>query len=230
MLRLLVHRGLLTLLLAAGCAPAPAAEPLVTQCGVDMIVRWEVGGPDYYARCCRRPSWPGNSASGVTVGIGYDLGHQAASTILEDWAGHPRRQTLAAMAGFKGRTAQALAREHRDVVVELPFAMRVFRDPTLVRYYNIARRSFPGMQHLPPTTQDALVSLVYNRGGNMLGTRRREMRRIRDVCIPNRDAECVAEQLRAMIWIWEGSVIEKGMTNRRYDEARLAEGERCASG
>jgi len=57
----------------------------------------------------------------------------------------------------------------------------------------------------------------------MVGDARREMRFIRDHCIPLNDNPCVAQQLRLMTRIWRNSKIEAGMTNRRFDEARLAE-------
>ena len=221
MLRLLVHRSLLTLLLVGGVASA--APPLVSPRAVDLIIRYEVISPSVYTRRYSRPVWPGG-ASGVTVGIGYDLGFNSVKQILHDWSDHPQRGYLAAMSGFTRAEAQALAARRQFIVTPYPLAYKVFLDPTLIRYYNITRRAFPGMENLDPDAQGALVSLVYNRGGNMVGKARSEMRTIRDVCIPARDNRCVAGQFRAMIRIWRGGSLEKGMTRRRYEEAELAEG------
>jgi peptidoglycan hydrolase-like protein with peptidoglycan-binding domain len=44
---------------------------------VAFIAREEVGGRDYYDSSCARPAWPGGD-SGVTIGVGYDLGYQTA--------------------------------------------------------------------------------------------------------------------------------------------------------
>jgi hypothetical protein len=199
--------------------------PLMSQRAVDLIVRWEVGGKDLYTRKYSRPIWPGNSASGVTVGVGYDLGHQTASTILEDWAGFAHRGYLAAMAGFTGQEAGNLAARRQFIVVDWPWAYKVFQDPTLIRYQRITERAFGAeMYNLRPETWGALVSLVYNRGGNMIGDGRREMRYIRDVCIPQRNNACVSEQLLAMRRLWRGAKLGKGLIRRREDEARLAMG------
>lgn len=204
------------------CSGAVMAQQLVSPPAVALIERWEVGGPQLYTRRYQSPTWPGGH-SGVTVGIGYDLGFNSVEQILADWKHHPQRGYLAAMSGITGTDARALAA--RRVWIQTPFALahEVFLDPTLVRYYRIARRAFPGMEGLPLNTQGALVSLVYNRGGNMVGDARHEMRTIRDVCIPANNELCVAQQLRAMSRVWSHSSIEAGMRARRYDEARLAE-------
>lgn len=214
-------RGLiLALLLVAGSA---WSSPVLSPEGVALVVRWEVGGPRTYTKKYQTPLWPGNSASGVTIGIGYDLGHNSEEQILRDWKHHPHRGYLAAMSGFKGESAGRLASRRQWIVTPLPLAMEVFLDPTAIRYYNIARRSFPGLEDMPQPVIDALVDLVYNRGGNMVGSARLEMRTIRDVCIPAQDSQCVANQLRVMKRVWRGAKLGKGLMARREDEARLAE-------
>jgi hypothetical protein len=196
---------------------------VVSQRGLDLVVRWEVGGPNTYIKKYQHPIWPGNSASGVTIGIGYDLGHNTESQILRDWKDHPHRGYLAAMSGFKGQSAKNLVARRKWITTPLPLAMEVLQDPTLIRYYNIARRAFPGLEEMPQPVIDALVDLVYNRGGSMTGTARREMRTIRDVCIPSRNSQCVADQLRVMKRVWAGAKLGKGLMARREDEARLIE-------
>jgi hypothetical protein len=56
----------------------------------------------------------------------------------------------------------------------------------------------------------------------MAGERRREMRAIRDDCVPAADTACIAAQLRAMARLWVGPDIEGGMRRRRHAEAALA--------
>ena len=214
-------RGLiLALLLVAGSA---WSSPVLSPQGVALVVRREVGGPQTYTKKYQTPIWPGNSASGVTIGIGYDLGHNSEEQILRDWKNHPHRGYLAAMSGFKGESAGRLAQRRKWIVTPLPLAMEVFLDPTAIRYYNIARRAFPGLDNMPQPVIDALVDLVYNRGGNMVGSARLEMRTIRDVCIPAKDSQCVANQLRVMKRVWRGAKLGKGLMARREDEARRAE-------
>lgn len=212
----------LAFLLCFAIMPVQAA--VVTPAGVDLIIRWEVGGRNTYVKRYQRPIWPGNSASGVTIGIGYDLGHNSEEVILRDWRGHPHRGYLAAMSGFKGEPAGRLAKRRSWIVTPLDLAVDVLLDPTLIRYYNIAKRSFPGIEDMSPRTRDALISLVYNRGGNMVGRSRIEMRAIRDDCIPRRDDECVARQLEIMRRVWAGAKLGKGLMARRMDEAKHIRG------
>lgn len=210
--------GLIALLGAATAAAEihPDAEAL--------IVGFEVGSEQRYTARYQRPIWPG-AASGVTVGIGYDLGHQQRSVILADWHDHPQRERMASAAGVRGQSAKALAATLQDVRVTWPQAMGTFRRTSLVTYRRIARRVFIAEQfdRLPERTQGALVSLVYNRGGSMVGPARAEMRAIRDDCLPRSDTRCVAAQIRAMNRLWRGSSIEAGMHRRREAEAVLAE-------
>lgn len=204
--------------------PAPAAPMALTQGGVDLIVRWEVGGPRTYEARYRRPICPAclTTASGVTLGIGYDLRHASPATIIDDWRAHPQREHLPQASGVGGAAAVELTRRMQHVDTPLPLAMEVFNGSSAWRYRRLAERAFPGMDRLPAPTQDALVSLVYNRGASMTGDARREMRHIRDVCVPARDADCVAHQLEIMVRVWVGGSIEAGMRARRFDEARHA--------
>jgi hypothetical protein len=214
-------RGVILGLLLAVTTSA-SATPILSPKGIDLVVRWEVGGPRTYTKKYQMPIWPGNSASGVTIGIGYDLGHNTEEQILRDWKNHPHRGYLAAMSGFKGESAGRLAKRRSWIQTPLPLAMEVFQDPTAIRYYNIARRAFPGLEDQPQPVIDALFDLVYNRGGNMVGSARLEMRTIRDVCLPARDQACVANQLRIMKRVWKGAKLGPGLMARREDEARRA--------
>lgn len=209
---------LLLLLIFSGFASAQSRQ-VVSDAGEKFIARWEVGGPELYTRKYQVPIWPGNSASGVTIGIGYDLGHNSTERILDDWREHEHRGYLAAMSGFKGQSAGNLAKRRAWIKTPLPLAMKVFRDPTLIRYYNIARRSFPGLQDQDQAVIDMIVDLVYNRGGNMIGKDREEMRYIANVCFPARDHACTANQIRKMSRIWAGRPLGKGLIARRNQEA-----------
>lgn len=225
-------RALLALavaLLALIGAPARAdtcAVPLADE-AIALIVDFEVGGQALYVRRYQHPIWPG-AASGVTVGIGYDLGHQRAVTIREDWRDHAERDRLATMAGIIGEAARQARPGVADVIVTWDLAIGVFRDVSLIEYCRRARRAFgpSAFDAAPALVRGALVSLVYNRGASMTGPARLEMRMIRDKCLPAADPGCVADQLRAMTRLWRGSSIEAGMYRRRYAEAALAAGRR----
>lgn len=208
---------------AIALAPSPSRAAVgcsVNQPSADLITRWEVTSRERYDRLYQRPIWPGG-ASGVTIGIGYDLGHQREPVILADWSMHPDRVVLGAAAGVTGDRARVLTPTMRHVSVGWTMAQTVFRSSTLVEYCNRARRAFgPGFVELPANAQGALVSLVYNRGGGMNGPSRLEMRVIRDECVPEGDLDCIARQLNAMCRVWVGSPLYTGLCNRRRDEAR----------
>lgn len=203
--------------------PSPAA-PALPRAATRLIVRWEVSSPVYYTKRLQHPVWPGG-ASGVTIGVGYDLGQATAPVIAGDWAAHPQADRLPAAAGVSGADARALARQMRDVATPYPLAEQVFTASTLPRYHAAARRALgPGFEALPDNPQGALDSLGYNRGWSMIGPNRREMREIRDTCIPAADAGCIAAQLRSMKRLWPGDrAPAPGLRNRRDDEAATAE-------
>jgi hypothetical protein len=203
--------------------PPAAVDAIIPDRAIELIIAFEVGSPEVYTAKYQRPIWPG-AASGVTIGIGYDLGHTAPRVIALDWETHPHAVRLASASGTTGVMARELVRELADITIEYGYARRVFDQTSVVNHYRIARRVFGGdaFDALPPNAQGALVSVVFNRGGAMAGERRREMRHIRDVCIPARDTQCIAQQLRAMSRIWTGTPIDAGMRRRRHAEAALA--------
>lgn len=210
---------------AAMPAPKPAADVvLLDDASLRLLVDGETGGEARYTRLYQSPIWPGGG-SGVTIGIGYDLGQAAAEVIRLDWVNHISVDRLIDQAGISGDAARARIPALRDVTTTWPLAEAVFSISTLPRYYRLADRAFgAGFRALAPPAQGALVSLVYNRGAAMAGERRKEMRTIRDECVPRGDRNCIARELRAMVRIWAGTNIEAGMRARREAEARLAEG------
>lgn len=205
-------------------APAPGRDGGMHPAAVDLIVEFEVSSQAYYDRRLSRPIWPGG-ASGATIGVGYDLGHQTARVILEDWHAHAQRERLPEASGIVGEPARAAAQRLGDVVTAYGLAYAVFRDASLPAYASRTRRVFggSGYDRLPAAAQGALVSLVYNRGTSMRGDARREMRAIRDTCVPAADVECIARELRSMCRLWVGTELEAGLCRRRHAEAELAE-------
>ena len=201
--------------------PAQPAAPAMPAAATRLIVRWEVSSPGYYTQRLAHPMWPGGS-SGVTWGIGYDGGQQTAETIRNDWAAHADVDRLAATAGIAGTRAKTLALSLRTVTTPFAYARDVFSASTLPRYHAAAGRALgDGFAQLDDGPQGALDSLGYNRGWSMLGPNRREMREIRDTCVPAGDGSCIAAQLRSMKRLWPNV---RGLRDRREDEARTAEG------
>lgn len=213
---------------AAHTALAPVAAPAapaVHPAAVALIVRWEVTSPARYTQRYQGVICPGG-ASGPTIGIGDDLGHQPPAEIRRRWGWHPAVERLVTASGQVGpeRCAAWRAR-HRDVRVTYPQAYQVFAEHALPQYAGLTRRVYRGVERLGPRPEGALVSNVYNRGPSMAGDRAREKRVIRDTCVPQGDPYCVAQQLRAMCRLWAGTPNGPGLCARRHDEAALATSE-----
>lgn len=214
-------------------APEPVAAPPpstpISDAAIKLLVDTEVGGERLYRRKFTRPVWPGG-ASGVTIGIGSDLGHTDVAEIRYDWAAHPQLADLEPAAGIRGKQARILTAQMQQIVTEFPLALDVFLRNDVLQYYRIAVRAFPGLEETGPNVQGTIVSLVFNRGGAMPkhcapGTSRYEMCKIRDECIPLKleAGPCVARWERTMKRVWKGRDIERGMNSRREQEAKLAE-------
>lgn len=204
--------------------PAQNLPPQVSPAAVALIVRWEVTGESRYTRSLQWPVWPGG-ASGITWGIGYDGGHQTERDIRSAWSSHAAVDRLAGTAGVVGERAKAVLPQYRDIATPYSLAYDVFAGVSLPAYRTSARSAFRSapFDALPADAQGALVSLVYNRGASMIGTRNAEKRVIRDECLPAADVRCIATQLRAMCRLWAGTPNGQGLCNRREDEAHLAE-------
>lgn len=201
----------------------PVSDCVVHPKAVELIVEFEVVSPAYYSMKLEAPIWPGGQ-SGVTWGVGYDGGHQTRARIGTDWSMHAQVERLLGTAGVIGAPAKALAPGMRDVHTPYPLAAQVFTAAMLPPYCELARRTFrDGWDRIPWVTQGAIVATVFNRGAAMGGESRREMRVIRDECVPAGDAACVAAQLRAMPRLWIGKDVEEGLRRRYLATAALAE-------
>ncbi len=186
-------------------------------------MRFEVGSEAAYEKKYRHPIWPGGE-SGVTVGIGYDVGMNNDAAIRADWGGQVSDadvDLLASVARIAGLAAKAALGRVKSVDVPLWAARQVFSVRTLPRYAGITRKVFPGVENLPADAQSALLSLVFNRGASLSGERRAEMRAIRDL-VPIGDLAGIGAQLRAMTRLWEGIGLP-GLIQRRREEAALVE-------
>lgn len=167
--------------------------------------------------------WPGGQ-SGVTIGIGYDLGQCSVEQFKAEWADLLDAATiekLCTTVGLSGEAAKAAAKQLADVKIPIAAGEKVFFERSIPRYQARTEQAFPGIEKLPPDAQGALVSLVYNRGTSFKGDSRKEMRAIRDL-VPQSDLTSIAAQLRAMKRLWEGKGLA-GLIKRREDEAALVE-------
>lgn len=189
-----------------------------------LILQFEVGGgASYYNRFLSRPTVPGVD-SGVTIGIGYDLGYVTAPQFARDWSAFLDGADMAQLSracGLVRGPARAALNELKNICVPWSAAQSVFNRCTLPRFEAITRQTFPGAEKLPPPVYGALVSLVFNRGGLLTGPRRAEMRRIRDH-VHRQDIPAIARELRAMKRLWPKKTAP-GLVARREAEAQLVQ-------
>lgn len=165
--------------------------------------------------------WPGGD-SGITIGIGYDLGYE--SSFVDDWKSllsDDEISRLSEAVGKKGQSAKDIAHKFTDIEITEDQAKTVFINKTLPKYEAQTRKAFPGSDGLPELAFGALVSLVFNRGPGMDGERRAEMRKIREA-VPKRDLTEIARQIRSMKRLWVGKSLA-GLITRREKEAALVE-------
>src|ERR1041384_651346 len=167
--------------------------------------------------------WPGGS-SGITIGVGYDLGFVTEEQFEEDWSpflSSDEIDRLKDVIGLSGDKASRRASEFSDVKIKRADAEQVFKERTLPLYSQRTEKAFPGLDQLPAAVQGALVSLVFNRGPGMNGDSRSEMRAVRDA-VADGDLQEIADQIRSMKRLWEGKNLG-GLLKRRDAEADLVE-------
>jgi hypothetical protein len=175
---LLGPETLTALELKLGIIAAPRAVSLeCSRLSLDLLLGFEVGSRQRYEREFQRPVWPGGQ-SGVTIGIGYDLGVTSKADIRADWEpllSEADLVALLAVQGVTGLPAKRLAQGISQVVIPLTQAEQVFYTRTLPTFAARTRETFAGVQKLPADAQGMMLSLVYNRGTSVTGPRRAEM-------------------------------------------------------
>jgi GH24 family phage-related lysozyme (muramidase) len=200
----------------------PAGPLSISPESRDLIVEFETGGKSYYQAKLQRPTWPGG-ASGVTVGIGYDVGYNTRAAVLSDWSALPEgsRNALASAAGVKGVAAKSRAAALKWISVPWPVAEDLFVKNTMPRFGKMTSQVFPGITTTHGHVQGAMLSIVFNRGASMAGNGRVEMRSIRSA-IAAGNVRPVPGQIRAMKRLWIGKGLP-GLLRRRDAEAALIE-------
>lgn len=151
---------------------------------VQKIVNFEVGSIRYYNRYLTTPFPPLNDASGLTIGVGYDLGYSTPEEIKNDWQGFLGKddiEKLCRVSGLRGWNAKQAHRDVVGVVIPYELAMRQFMKVTLPRWIMKAYQLWPNFDNLNANQKTALVSLTFNRGTSLEGHSRVEMNEIRDL-------------------------------------------------
>ncbi len=187
---------------------------------LELILEGEISSVASYTP---HPIWPGGK-SGVTIGVGYDIGQHRSGDLERDWGaelGDADLNNLARCCGICGNNALRFMPSVKSIQIPWASAERVFSTCTIPQYEAMTLRAFPGCDQLPPETYGALVSLVYNRGAATSGERREEMGAIRE-CVANGDWSKIPDLIRSMSRLWINTPNEDGMRNRRNAEADLA--------
>ncbi|MEI6870642.1 MAG: hypothetical protein WCL08_00030 [Verrucomicrobiota bacterium] len=207
----------------------PSTDPKINQAAWNLICDAEVGTTSeayYMTHKIRFPEWP-EGQSGVTWGIGYDAGYNTKDSILRTWKQISEVERLALCAGVKGARAKTMWTTVDDILIPWSVAVEVFNETTIPRFYQEMCRAFPGAKELKLDAQGALTSMVYNRGGSLIGDSRIDLRTIAKA-VPNKDYKTIAEALRHMNVTmgpkWRSQGEYAGLSKRREAEARMVEG------
>lgn len=213
----------------------------VSENALKLILDFEVGGGEtYYNKKAKFPIWPGG-ASGITIGIGVDLGHikkvdfdAQISPYYED----TQIDRLVACIGITGKPGssesetkmKALANTVSDCELSFEHAMEIHENFTIPLYYERTRKTFKGFDSLPADVQGAIVSLVFNRGTKLDGPKRTHMAKIAtlvDQFSKSKDSALlkeIADTFVDMAEIWRGEKSYEGLKRRRIAEAGLVQG------
>ena len=188
---------------------------------LDEIVKFEVSSREFYNRKLQSPTWPGGH-SGVTIGIGYDIGVTSRAETKADWSGEIPDADLTALLvaqGTTGEPAKILAMRLKAIRIPFETASSVFYKSTLPRYAKSTRLIYPGVQNLPADAQGMLLSLIYNRGTKLTGPTRTEMAAIKALVAEGKTAlDAIADQVESMVRLWPDL---PGLQKRRRREAAL---------
>ncbi len=211
-------------------APRPTPDALHSMTpskrALDLIIVSEVSSEQTYKRRYAKPTWP-KGASGVTIGIGFDVGHASRAQVEQAWRGRLADafvEDLLGVVGVIGLPAKAAAEKLAEYKLTVPWdtAKAVFYESTIPTYAARTLKAYPGVEKLPPDAQGAILSLVYNRGTRKSGSTRREMAAL-ESAIAARDLAAIAQLIRDMKRLWVGKGLD-GLLKRRDAEADLVAG------
>ena len=138
----------------------------ISEAADQLIIEQEVSSKATYQKKYQKPEWPGAS-SGVTVGIGYDLGQTSKKDIESDWKGVVDDSMLSIMiscSGVTGESAASLTKKVRDKIsITWEQAISVHQDKVLPKWESMVANALPNTDKLNPDQFGALVSLAFNR-------------------------------------------------------------------
>lgn len=189
---------------------------------INLIIDFEVSGRSYYEKHYRKPEWPGGS-SGITIGIGYDLGYANEKKINADWTGKipgPMIQSLIRFSGYTGSAAsEKLGAAKKLIDIPWQAAYDVFMNRDIPEWIRTVQTALPNTSLLSEDSFGALVSLAYNRGASFskIGDRYTEMNDIKRYMI-SKEFDKIPDCFRRMKRLWPNAA---GLRDRRDREALL---------
>jgi GH24 family phage-related lysozyme (muramidase) len=194
----------------------------------NFIINEEVSGQENYTKHLANPTYPGGQ-SGVTIGIGSDIGYTDVKTFNENWGSQLTSSTaemLREAIGRRGARAHSWCASYaHTIVIPWPMALQEFCFGEIVPLEKLILFSMPPSQSMSATCFGVLVSLAYNRGmdWDLAGDRYREMRAIKAMVLQGRSAwGGIPAEIEAMVRLWPiDSDIGKGLQTRRKAEAAL---------
>jgi hypothetical protein len=200
----------------------------ISKKALDLIIDFETGGEAYYKKVYKSaPVWPGFS-SGVTIFFGTDLGYidkQEFDSKIAKYFSKEDAAKLRATVGVKGSAAKSLMSSVRGIKCSWEDGEELFVNHTLPKFMNLTKKTFPGVENLHPNAQGAILSIVFNRGTSLSGSRRVEMLNLRRI-IPTKNYKAMAAEVRKMKRLWPNNKNSNSdLFDRREAEARLIESE-----
>lgn len=209
----------------------PEPYPPLPADGVAFIAREETGGLAYYESQTRWPHYPGQ-ASGITIGVGYDLRYKTEDAFRELWGPLLPGDFVEELARDLAKPgSKERAKELKNLGIEVPFkaAWVVFVQKTLPQFFADTASIYPSLPRLPDLCRAVLVSIVFNRGASLEGSRRREMRAIGDILQHADDPSLDRQERKTILLAIEDQIISmkrlwsptSGLVKRRQSEANL---------
>lgn len=208
----------------------PTYSLIVTKKGIDQLIEFEISSESYYNKKLKNPIWP-KGQSGITIGIGYDLGYTTVKDFLSDWGGRileKEIKLLTTVVGLKGEKANQSLNKVKNIEIKYVDAKEVFYIKTLPKYAKETANAFPGILNLFPDAQSMLLSVIYNRGNKInapqtgidAGKEQREIRRLINNNLKEKDIEAISQQILLMKRLVNPQ-IHPGLITRRNKEAEI---------
>jgi len=187
------------------------------------VIEFETGGKSYYEKFLKKMTWP-KGESGITMGIGADLGYMSNDEFDKHFASFftiDEVLRLKSVIGLKSENAKKSLSKVKDISLTWENASKAFVSWTLPKFWKLTNTLWPQTDQLCENAQIALVSIVFNRGSSTKGSSRVEMVNIKDLVI-KKDYKGIAKEIRSMKRLWEGKGLD-GLLKRREQEAKMVE-------